>query len=166
MIGVDPTSIVPLAPTSDVADAPARFAAVAADWIDDHYGADCFVWAEHWHYAPHELLSRAFSREELIRLWHSCILASKLDDYFQEHEALVWKVQHALWRYGGSRDYPRFVACHNGLGRLAIDLPDFDVRITHTHGTSTPRHGRRTGATSRSTLTRHSARSCTTGAAT
>lgn len=44
----------------------------------------------------------------------------------------MWKVQHALWRYGGSRDYRRFVACHDGLSRLRVDLPGFDVRLTHT----------------------------------
>ena len=132
MIGVDPASIVPLSPTSNVADAPARFAAVAADWIAKRYRASGFVWEEHWHYAPYELLALAFSSEELIRLWHGCIFASKLDEHFEEHEALVWKTRHALWRYGCSRDYQRFIVCHNGLGRLAIDLPDFNVRVTHT----------------------------------
>jgi hypothetical protein len=95
------------------------------------------VWSEHWHHAPHELLARVFSREELIFLWHGSIFASKLDDYFQEHEALAWKVQHALWRYGGSSDYQRFVTCYNGLGRLAIDLPSFAVRLTHTRSINT-----------------------------
>jgi hypothetical protein len=137
VIGIDPASIVSLAQISAVSDAPGRFAAVAADWIDHRYEAGRFVWAEHWHYAPHELLAQAFSREELIRLWHSCIFASKLDDYLEEQEALVWKVRHALWRYGGSRDYQRFVTCYNGLGRLMIDLPDFEVRITHTRSINT-----------------------------
>ena len=137
MIGVDPASIVPLAMISNVADAPSRFAAVAADWIEDRYETGRFVWGDHWHYAPHELLARAFSREELIRLWHGCIFASALDEYFEEHEALIWKVRHALWRYGCSRDYARFVACHNGLGRLSIDLPDFAVRIVHTRSINT-----------------------------
>jgi hypothetical protein len=132
IIGIDPTSVVPLSQDDRVPDAPERFAAIAADWIEDHCGADHFSWQSHWHHAPYDLLTRAFSREELIRLWHGCIFASKLDDHFQEHESLVWKVQHSLWRYGGSRDYARFAACHNGLGRLAIDLPGFCVRITHT----------------------------------
>ena len=137
MIGVDPADILPLAMTSDVKDAPSRFAAIAADWIEDRYETGRFVWADHWHYAPYELLARAFTCEELIRLWHGCIFASALDEYFEEHEALVWKVRHALWRYGCSRDYPRFVACHNGLGRLSIDLPDFAVRIVHTRSINT-----------------------------
>lgn len=34
MIGIDPASIVPLSSNPDVTDAPARFAAIAADWID------------------------------------------------------------------------------------------------------------------------------------
>ena len=137
MIGVDPASIVPLALTSDVEDAPSRFAAVAADWIEDRYETGRFVWADHWHYASHELLACAFSREELIRFWHSCVFSSALDEHFEVHEALVWKVRHALWRYGCSRDYSRFVACHNGLGRLSIDLPGFSVRIVHTRSINT-----------------------------
>lgn len=132
MIGVDPASVAPLSPIAAVADASARFTAVAADWIEDHYGAAYFAWESHWHHAPYDLLARVFTLDELIWLWHTSVLASKLDDHLQEHEALVWKVQHSLWRYGGSRDYQRFVACLNGLGRLAVGLPDFDVRITHT----------------------------------
>lgn len=145
MIGIDPASIVPLPQRVDVIDAPARFAMVAADWIEDHCGADYFAWESHWHHAPHELLALAFSRGELVRLWHDSVLSSKLDDHFQEHEALVWKVQHSLWRYGGARDYRRFVACHNGLGCLAIDLPGFAVRISHTRYCNTAAwsaHGR------------------------
>jgi hypothetical protein len=147
VIGLDPPSLIPLACTIDVSDAPARFTAVAADWIEDRYGLDRFVWQDHWHHAPHGLLAQAFTRAELIRLWYDCIFSSKLDDHFQEHEPLVWKVQHALWRYscGCSRDYPRFVDCHNGLGRLTVDLPGFDVRITHTRSINTAAwaaHGR------------------------
>jgi hypothetical protein len=123
-----------------------RFRAVAADWIEEHYGTEYFSWTDHWHHAPHDLLARAFTREELIRLWHGSLFASKLDDHLQEHEALVWKVQHSLWRYGCERsNYSRFVACHNGLGHVVIDLPDFDVRITHTRFINTAawaEHGR------------------------
>jgi YD repeat-containing protein len=145
MIGVAPPSLVPLSLVGSVADAPDRFAAVAADWIEDHYGRNYFTWQEHWHRAPYELLARVFSRGELIRLWHDSVLASRLDDHLQEHEELTWKVQHSLWRYGCTRDYPRFVACHNGLSRLAVDLPGFDVRITHTRSIDTAAwaaHGR------------------------
>lgn len=145
MIGIDPASIVPLAQVDIGADAPARFAAVAADWIEDSHGADFFSWQDHWHRAPHDLLMQVFPRDELVRLWHDSIFASKLDDHLEEHEALVWKVRHSLWRYGCSRDYARFVACHNGLARLAVDLPDFAVRVTHTRSINTAAwaaHGR------------------------
>ncbi len=145
MIGVDPASIVPLSPMADVPDAEIRFAAVAADWIEDHYGANYFTWQSHWHHAPRDLLAQAYTREELIRLWHGCIFASKLDDHLQEHDELIWKVRHSLWRYGGSRDYQRFVACYNGLARLSVDLPDFVVRITYTRSINTAAwaaHGR------------------------
>lgn len=141
MIGIDPMSLIPLASTHAVLDAPARFGAVAADWIEKHYKAGHFTWQEHWHYAPQVLLAQTFTREELICLWHSCIFASKLDEHFEKQEALVWKVRHTLWRYGGSRNYDRFVECHNGLGRLAIDLPGFDVRITHTRSINTAAWG-------------------------
>jgi hypothetical protein len=154
MIGIDPRSLVPLGrvdgnPADSIPNAQARFRAVAADWIEDRYEADRFVWEEHWHYAPYALLAQAFTREELIRLWHSSHVASKLDDYFQEHEELVWKVQHSLWRYGFTRSFDRFVACHNGLGRVVVDLPDFDVRLTHTRFINTAAwaaHGRANGS--------------------
>jgi hypothetical protein len=145
LIGIDPASIVPLRAIAEVSNAPARFVAVASDWIEDHCGAAYFEWSSHWHHAPFELLSRAFNREELIRLWHGCIFASKLDDHLQEYDSLMWKVQHALWRYGGSRDFERFVVCHNGLARLRVDLPGFDVRVTHTRFINTAAwaaHGR------------------------
>lgn len=144
MIGIDPTSLVPLATLSGVPDAGTRFEAVAADWVEDRYGAD-FSWQEHWHHAPYERLARAFTRDELIWLWHHCTFASKLDDHLEEFEAAVWKVRHALWRYGCSRDYQRFVAYYNRLSRLAADLPDFGVRITHTRSINTAAwaaHGR------------------------
>lgn len=145
MIGIDPRDIVALSTVTETPDASTRFIAVAADWIEDRYGADCFSWREHWHHAPHDLLAKAFTHDELVSLWHGCIFASKLDDHLEEHEALIWKVRHSLWRYGGSTDYQRFVACHNGLTRIAVDLPDFDVRITHTRSINTAawaEHGR------------------------
>lgn len=145
MIGVDPTSIDLLKTIEAVPDAASRFAVVAADWIEDSYGAEHFSWQEHGHRAPYELLAQTFSRDELLRLWHDCIFASELDDHLEEHDAMVWKVRHALWRYGGSTDYQRFVACHNGLARLSVDLPGFDVRVTHTRSINTAAwstHGR------------------------
>jgi hypothetical protein len=145
MIGIDPASICPLPYEVDVPDKEARFAAVAADWIEDRFGAADFSWQSHWHYAPRELLARAYSHEELIWLWHGCIFSSDLDRHVEEHEALVWKVRHALWRYGGSTDFQQFVECHNGLGRLSVDLPGFGVRVSHTRSINTAAwadHGR------------------------
>ena len=145
MIGVDPKSIVPLALVAPVLDAPARFAAVAADWIEDRFGAEYFSWQSYGHHAPYDLLARTFTRDELIRLWHDCIFTSKLDNHLQEHDELTWKVRHALWRYGASRDYQRFVGCYNNLARLAVDLPDFDLRLTYTRSINTAAwaaHGR------------------------
>jgi hypothetical protein len=165
VIGVDPAAIVPIALVPGVPDAPARFAAVAADWIEDSYGADYFSWQEHGHRAPYDLLALAFSRDELVRLWHDCIFASKLDDHLEEHDALVWKVRHSLWRYGCSRDYARFVACHNG-SRVSRSTCRASTCESRTRGRSTRRRGRRTGARTRSTSTRRSACSCTTAVST
>lgn len=150
MIGIDPKSIVPLSFVSaDLSDSvpnkSERFRAVASTWIEDRYGSNRFSWEDHWHYASHELLAQAFTRDELIRLWHDCVLMSELDSHFQEHEALAWKVQHSLWRYGCTRNYKRFVAFYNGLGRIAVDLPNFAIRLTHTRYINTAAwaaHGR------------------------
>lgn len=150
MIGIDPASIEPLSfvgPPSegDLPDKQARLCAVAADWIESHVGTEYFSWERHWHHVPYDLLARAFTREELIRLWHNSVCMSKLSEHLERHESLVWKVQHSLWRYGCARDYNRFVACLNGLGRISADLPDFDVRLTHTRFCNTAAwadHGR------------------------
>lgn len=132
MIGVDPGSLCPLRELTDVSAAAERFAVAASDWIEEHYGREYFQWADHWHQIPQDMLARVFSFDELIYLWHHCVYASKLDDYLEKCEPVIWKVRHALWRYGCAWDYSRFVACYNGLRQLAVDLPDFQVRLTHT----------------------------------
>lgn len=145
MIGVDPTSLAPLLRVTGVTDAPARFAKGAATWIADHYEDDYFTWHEHWGHVPPSLLAQVFTREELIHLWHGSVVDSKLNAHIEEHDPLVWKVQHSLWRYGCSRDYQRFVDLYNGLGRLAVNLPEFAVRITYTRSINTAAwaaHGR------------------------
>ena len=150
MIGISPSSLVPLSFVHGVSDDSVpnkseRFKAVAKDWIEERYEAAYFRWEKHWHYAPYELLSQAFTREELICLWHSCIFSSELDEYMEKHEPVVWKVRHSLWRYGCSQDYNRFAACYNGLSRLVADLPDFDIRLTYTRSINTAawaEHGR------------------------
>lgn len=145
MIGVDPRSLVPLTGVAVVPDAPGRFVEAASGWIEEHFGTAYFKWESHWHDVPHDVLSQVFSRDELLWLWHRSVVSSKLDDYLQGQDELTWKVQHSLWRYGCARDYPRFVACYNGLGRLAVDIPGFTLRITHTRSINTAAwaaHGR------------------------
>lgn len=145
MLGIDPASIVPLYPIDGEFDPLPKFLTVANNWIEDRFGIEYFSWKNHWHYAPYELLVRAFTREELLKLWSDSVLSSKLDDHLQENEALTWKVQHSLWRYGCERDFHRFVKCYNGLHNLAVDLPGFEIRITHTRSINTAawaEHGR------------------------
>jgi len=146
VIGVDPTSLVPLTPLEDVPDASERFAAVAADWIEDHCGANYFSWSAHAHQAPYALLAQAFTRDELVWLWYHSIFDSELDRRL-EQDAPVWKVRHSFWRYGCSRNYSQFCAGYNGLSRLAVNLPGFDVRLSHTRSINTAgwaAHGRDT----------------------
>lgn len=143
-VGIDPTTIVPIAYLDEVPDKEARFREGAAAWVEDRFGLAYFTW-DQWRSAPHHVLARVFSRDELFRLWHDSVLSSRLDDHFQEHEQLAWKVQNSLWRYGCLRDFRRFVACHNALARIRAAWPGFDVRITHTRGCNTAAwavHGR------------------------
>lgn len=145
MIGLDPKLLRPITLVDCIRDPDTRLREDHLDWIEDVYGAEYFEWPTHWHHLPHEKLAFTFNYDELIKLWHGCIFSSKLDAYLQEHDPVVWKTQHSLWRYGGGRDYARFVACYNGLSRIAVDLPDFDVRLSWTRSINTAawaHHGR------------------------
>lgn len=144
MIGIDPKTLAPIAPVIPP-DIDARFRRDHADWIEDHYGAEYFEWPTHWHHAPYERLAKTFTRDELVLLWHSCIFSSKLDDHLEEHEPVLWKVRHSLWRYGADTKLPRLVAYYNRLSRIAVGLPDFDVRLSWTRSINTAawaEHGR------------------------
>lgn len=143
-IGVAPQDI----PVVNAVDAPTdvdaerRFRTVAADWIYDCYGDDVahrdwFVWKDHWRRTPYDALAKAFSSDELIRLWYDAVLASDIDAHIDNNEPLIWKVRNSLWRYGCGTDYSQFVAGLAGLRRLHVDIPGFELRVTHTKSINT-----------------------------
>lgn len=145
MAGIDPASIINILSMEEVINAKERFSAAAAAWIEDCYGLHYFKWDQHWYNASYEALAGVFTRDELVSLWHKCIFSSKLDDYLAEQDPLVWKVRHSFWRYGCSQDYRRFVVCYNGFSCLSVDIPDFEVHLTHTRSINTAAwaaHGR------------------------
>lgn len=149
-VGIDPASVARLGVVRGAREElavswEARFRAACPSWVEDHVRWADFRWADHWHYIPVELLTRVFTRDEQVRMWHDEIFESGLARHFEENDALLWKVQHALWRYGGSRDYRRFVAYYNHLADLSAGTPNFTVRITHTRFCNTAAwaiHGR------------------------
>lgn len=162
MIGIDPRDIVPLVSVTEVPDASTRFVAGAADWIEDRYGADNFSWREHWHYTPHDLLAKVFTRDELVSLWHGCIFASKLDEHLEEHDALVWT------RSGATAAPPTISASLRVTtpSRVSRSICPTFVCGSPIRDRSTLPRGRSTGATTRCTSTLRSACSCTTGTST
>lgn len=146
MIGVAPADI-PIVKYVDVIpddEAKRRLYAVTEagldEWVTEwnYDGRDYFSWKDHWQYVPVESLAKAFTHDELICIWHDSNWSSKLGKHIEEHEELIWKVQHSIYRYGGfSRQYEQFIADLAGLRRLDAGLPGFDVRITHTHSINT-----------------------------
>jgi hypothetical protein len=149
-VGVDPAGITRLGRVHGdsrelAAGWTARFLLACPDWVEDHVGATRFRWADHWRDIPADLLSCVFTRDERARMWHDEVIDSKLNQHIEEQEPLLWKTQHALWRYGESRDYSRFVTCYNHIADLSIDLPGFAIRLTHTRYCNTAAwaaHGR------------------------
>lgn len=143
MIGIAPEDIPVVRwverPTDE--DATRRLWAAAPEWMQEKYiykGEDWFVWKEQWHYVPYEVLAKAFTHDELIRIWYDSFTSSRVDKHLEEHEELIWKVCHTIYCYGGFvRDYDRFIACFECLRRFHVGLPDFDVRVTHTYSINT-----------------------------
>lgn len=129
-----------------VVDIEAKIRRVAFDVIEEHWGRghdepDAFRWSESWHHLDYDDLWRAFSAQELYRLWVGSFLESRLSRHVEEHEPLLWKVSNSLWQYGSVRDINTLSAHVEGLKRLHVNLPGFDLRITHsrsinTHGTA------------------------------
>ena len=139
------------------AEAERRLRTAAPEWIEEHYGygwclerygqegvarmnpegrSDEFTWDPYWLHVPYDVLRRAFTRDELIRFWFDSSIMSEVDKHHYEDDDVIWKVQNVLWQYGVGRDYKRFIECFQQLRRLSIDLPNFDLRITHTRATN------------------------------
>jgi hypothetical protein len=154
MIGIDPKDIkYDLSPVAEeltkdpgptVPDQEKRFRAAFPEWIEERYGndyggPDYFVWSECWRRVPYELLAQVFTFEELVKMWVSECIESDCGRYFERHEPLLWKIKNSLWQYGCEQGYNKLVAAIKGLKKISTDLPDFDVRITHTRTINT--HG-------------------------
>lgn len=120
-----------------IPDAEARFVAVAADWIEECYGEHApFRWKDGWRNAPTEALARAFTKNELYRLWKTSFLASDLGDHIEANEHLLWKIDNCLWRYGPGKGWNGLVRAVAGLKRLDLGLADFDLKLTHSRYTN------------------------------
>jgi len=134
-------------PAETVSDPEGRFRALPAGaaYIHEQYGyddqpGDCFSWNGDWHNwrsLPHELLAQVFSFEELLRLWHDSVIMSKLSDWVDEQHPFLRKIAYAHWHYGFTSNWNLLVDHLNALKSLRCDLPDFEVRITHTRTINT-----------------------------
>lgn len=130
-----------------VADPEARLRAhaPAADWIWENYGrwtrsetetdrtvGDSFDWRNGWRRVPYELLEPVFSFEELMKLRHGEVIMSTFGEWFDVHHPFLRKILFAHWHYGCDNDWNMLVRHLEGFKRIAIDLPDFEVKIVHT----------------------------------
>ncbi len=125
-----------------LANPEARFRAAAPAFITEEFGcgparspkepADYFTWDTEYHRIPFEVLSLAFSFDEITRLWFGSFIEPYIADYFKEHHQMLFKVRNSHWRYGMTCNYNKMVEHVEGLGHLALDLPDFELRLAHT----------------------------------
>lgn len=157
MFGIDPATIpytvdpVPAEfsenPHKLVENPEARVRAAAQKHIFDRFGygyfsesdQDDFTWERDWYRLSRDILRKAFSEQELYRLWAGSSILSQLGRAIEEQDPLLWKVENCLWQYGFTRELNRISSCLEGLKRLHLDLPDFELRVTHTYHTNT--HG-------------------------
>jgi hypothetical protein len=122
MIGVDPTTIPTLSPdpapptqryTDSVPDKEARLFAAAPDWREDYY-----------------VLRRAFSFDELARVWMGSVITSDVSRWFEEEHPLLEKVRHSLWHHRAcDATYDHLVSGIAGLRRLT--WPDAEVHLAY-----------------------------------
>lgn len=151
LFGIDPAAIpytlsrVPAkkrdAASSTIKDPEARMKAhpIVAHEIDEMKGLDYFKWSESWWHFDSFFLALVFDDEELTRLYYDCpFLCGFMKDFETKHP-LLEKIRLSLWHYGGCRDYNKFVEYLEAFKKLRVDLPDFEVRLTHSHTINT--HG-------------------------
>ena len=144
MIGLDPADVqtfdfvpdLPQDPFDDgVADKEGRLRAAAPEWILEEHGkyrepGDHFCWPHHGHHVPFDLLTRAFSWQEVIRIWLSQCVQGCLSRHIEEHHPLLQKVSHTVWRFGkGMHPYEPFRRALKGL--RALTWPGGEVRLVY-----------------------------------
>src|SRR5262245_401401 len=109
VVGVDPATLgyelravenPPADPFEDGVEArDARVRAVASAWISDYFGrrdgSDWFEWRQYGHRAPVELLERAFSFEELCRIWSAGSVMGPLSEHVENRHPYLEKVRHS-----------------------------------------------------------------------
>lgn len=150
MVGIDPKEIFYTLHRVSHADAKhvaktvpnpeARFRAHPAGraWIEERFGTGYehwFSWDKDgggWLSIPVAVLSQVFTFEELVRIWYDSVIMSELSEWFEKEHPFLWKIQNCEWQYGYRHNWNLFVDHLNGLKRLKLDLPGFEVRITHS----------------------------------
>lgn len=94
---------------------------------------DYFTWDRCHRDIPIAILLEAFTMDELLRLHADDFIQSTISEWIQKEHFLLWKIENCLWQFEGGKRDPRPVAWGvNGLKRLSVDLPDFEIAVTHT----------------------------------
>lgn len=139
MIGLDLTTLPDLERdpnppaeryTDSVPDKEARFLAAAPrEWLEDYWYAD-WTWEQRWNRIDVDILQRAFSLDELTRIWVGSVIMSDLSKWFEEQHPALEKVRHSLWHhraYDGACNH--LVSSVRGLKRIA--WPGGEVRLAY-----------------------------------
>jgi hypothetical protein len=134
---------LPLLRATTLVDGGERFSASneGRAWLDQHFGPDyttSFTFNDDWRYISTEILLAVFSFDEVIWQWmHHTVTMSGFDRQHYADDTIVWKLRNSMWHYGrfepdneaAYQTYVRLMAC---LRSLRIDLPGFELRLTHT----------------------------------
>lgn len=104
------------------------------EWYEDAWGGyeQYFEWKDHWRRIDASTVIKAFTLEGAVRLWYAEPIASLMGDHIESKHFLLWKIRNSIWHMGHAEDYNMFVDRIESLKALTLDLPDFDLRLTHT----------------------------------
>lgn len=96
-------------------------------------GTDYFTWDRSHRDIPIEILLEAFTMDELLRIHADDCIQSTISEWVQKKHFLLWKIENCMWQFDPGKRDPRRVAWGvKGLKKLSVEMPDFEVTITHT----------------------------------
>lgn len=113
-------------------EAHARFESTFPGYIDDYYER-YFDWQQHYRYFPWDMLRKAFTFEECLRMWWSDVIMSGISDELDKNPGLMLfhKIKNSLWHWGHTENWACYVKWFHALLNFDFGVPGFDVYLDH-----------------------------------